>query len=130
MSTWSVNMSNCKDVPKTASSWYEAKIIIVISNNISVFLFHVLTLYHESHFTFVKFASLSLNFLVKAGAENFTILRAEGDAQNLLKYATTPKSLNFKVLAFYPFFTHAAAHGLTVVFGIRGGFGIANCILV
>jgi len=52
--------------------------------------------------------------LVKVGAENF-ILRTEGGAQNLLKYATTPKSLHFKVLAPYPFCTHRAAHGLTVV---------------
>jgi len=65
---------------------------------------------------------------VKAGAENF-ILRTEGGAQNLLKFASTSKSLHFKVLAFYPFCAHGTAHGLTVVFGIRSGFGIANWIL-
>jgi len=59
-----------EDGPKTASSGYGAESIIVISNTVSVFPFHVLTLYHESNFTFVKFAPLSLNFIVKAGAEN------------------------------------------------------------
>jgi len=50
-----------EDGLKTACSWYGAKSIIVIANTISVFPFHVLTLYHESYFTFVKFANLSLN---------------------------------------------------------------------
>ena len=38
-------------------------------------------------------------------------------------------SLHFKVLASYLFCTHRAAHGLTVVFGIRSGFCVADCIL-
>jgi len=67
-------------------------------------------------FTLVKFVPLSLNFIVKAGAENF-ILRTEGGVQNLFNSTTAPKALHFKVLAFNPFRTHGVAHALTVMLG-------------
>ena len=78
-------------------------------------------------FTFVEFPPFSLNFVVETSAEDF-ILRSERRAQNFLKNSATPKSLHLKALAFDPFCAHRTTHGLALVFGIRGGSGIADWV--
>jgi len=59
-----------------ANSRHGAKIIIIIADAVSAFVFHVLTLYDESDFAFVEFTSFSSNLAVEASAEN-SILGSE-----------------------------------------------------
>jgi len=87
-------------------SWYGATSIIVIANTIGVFPFHVLTLHHESYFTFVKFAPLSFNIVVKAGGENF-IWRTEGIAQNLSKLPHDTSRLQSPCISRFWLFIHS-----------------------
>ena len=61
---------------KTACCRNWTKSIILITNTVGAFPFHVLTLYNKPNFTIVKFPPFSLNFVVETSVEDF-ILRGE-----------------------------------------------------
>ena len=65
-----------KNSAETASSRHRAKRVVIITDSVSAFAFHVLTLYNESDFAFVELNPFPFNLVVEASAEN-SILGSE-----------------------------------------------------
>jgi len=57
---------------ETTSSRHQATIksVVITTDSVSTFAFHVLTLYNESDFAFVEFTPFPFNLVVEASAEN------------------------------------------------------------
>ena len=61
---------------ETTSSRHRAKSVVIMTDSVSAFAFHVLTLYNESDFAFVETTTFPFNLVVEASAEN-SILGSE-----------------------------------------------------
>jgi hypothetical protein len=63
---------------ETTSSRHRATIesVVITTDSVSAFTFHVLTLYNESDFAFVEFTPFLFRLVVEASAEN-SILGSE-----------------------------------------------------